>query len=937
MTDGLDQTQRAALFDEQGHLRRDAFDEGGWAVLTACTRWLEEIGRPMYLPIDLLLVLVERGHDDLAAAIARASRGDEASDAVADGLRGLARRVERHHDEPPALHISQLSLGFLGMVTDAWSWAREAERDQVAEEDLARVSRWRAELQESASVRWAIRQLGQPGGAHLFDATGALRTDAFEPSTWALVQKAMRLSAGAGMPFLGTPHFIAAFCTQRGGLLVRAAESAGVDPRRMQDELMRIVGSRSPAQAEFELSRRTLTPRLVRMIVAASERGEARGHRVSEADLLAAFVDDGGSSLDLVRAMGIVPHLRDLLGDNRVRTRHVDAEAMALDPMEPASSATPTLDLLGRDLTAEARDGRLAPVLGREEELRRVINILLRTEQRNPLLTGEAGVGKTALAVALAHRIAEGRVPARLRDVRVVEINGASLVGGTSYRGELEARIKALLSEAGDDVVLFIDEAHAVFAPRSSSGQPAEVPNHFKAALASGQIAVVAATTEAEYHRWIEQDPALRRRFERIEVAELSSEMTRRILVDLSPRYERDYEVPVTPDAVDAAIELSERFLPEQSLPDKAKKLLMDATIAVASELALQGDTRPADDDSTPVRDDGTPNKRVVTRMDVAAQISARTGVPLDRVAGGNVGWWAGLGERLRDRVIGQHRAIEQIAQALVAGRLNVAGRRRPQAVFVFAGPPGVGMVEVAEALADEVFGSRRALLRLEMADFAEAHSLSRLIGSPPGYVGYQDEDALVSPLRRRPGSVVLLKDFDLAHPRVQERFVRLFEEGEIADTRGLRADARHAIFVLIVTCDASTRAGIGFASSAASAPVTLREVDETLHDRLKGYAYEFVLFRGLDDTDAGALAIELIEARLEHFREVLRLEYELELDLAPAMIDAMRDEARGVRDARELEALFRRHVVDPVSRRLLSGVHGPRLAVETREVEPVS
>jgi len=923
-----DSSVNPALQNDDGFLRRDRFADDALEALDQCTTWLETVGRAMYLPIDLVLVLVQRGHPELRRAIARAARDEAEIPDLEAELEQLARRVERHHDDPPRLHHTQFSLGFAGLIEDAWRWARELKRDRIGEEDLVRVVRWRAELQESASVRWAIRQLGHPGGQDLFDDEGTLLREAFDARTWGLVQRGMVLAAQAGMPFLGTPHLVAALCVRRDGMLARASERAGVEATRLQDELLRIVGNRVPAQTEFVLSRRTLTPRMVRTLVAASDRAREDHRRVSEADLLSAFVDDGGSSLELVRSMGIIPYLEELLGDERVRERSANAhDHRDISGFEgSATSGSPTLDLLGVDLTAEANAGRLPAVLGRDDELQRIVNVLLRSEQRNPLLTGQAGVGKTALAAALASRIAEGRVPARLRDLRVVEINGASLIGGTSYRGELEARIKALLAEAEQGVILFIDEAHAVFAPRSSSGQPAEVPNHFKAALASGRIAVVAATTEMEYHRWIEQDPALRRRFERIEIAELDADVTRTILAGLAPTFEQEWEVPVTPEAVDAAIELSQRFMPEQSLPDKAKKLLMDATISVSSDLALAGQTaRPEGADPS-----GTPRTRVVGRLDVARQVSSKTGIPLDRIARGAMGWWVGLDTRLKRHVIGQDDAIDIVAKSLVQARLNNAGRRRPQGVFVFAGQPGVGRTRLARALATEVFGSERALLRLEMADFQESHSLSRLIGSPPGYVGYQDEDALVTPLRRRPSCVVLLKDFDLAHPRVQDRFVRLFEEGEIADTRGLPADASHAIFVLTLSAEPVTRASIGFGSHAsrAAADVTLRDLDEDMHERLKGYAYAFVPFRGVHEQDAG-LATELLDDRIDAFTRSIADEYAIELVITEAMFAALHERCDGLVDARDVEGLFRDLVVTPVSERLLAGTSTSRIELD--------
>jgi ATP-dependent Clp protease ATP-binding subunit ClpC len=924
------------LFLPEGHLNFQRLAPDAQDVLQACLRWLEGLGRAVLLPIDLMVILLERGHSDLHRTFSLATRGVDDVPDLKEQLSALARRVEREEHDRPRLHTSQMSLGVTGLLQDALQWAEETGRNRLAESDLVRVVRWRAELQESASVRWAIRQLSQGQGSALFDGDGQLRGDALDPDAWSALKRAARLSARAGMPFLGTPHVIAALCTHR-GTLVEAADQAGVDPRRLHEELLRIVGQRPPALPEFGLSRRTLTPRLTRMLAAAWDLAEQAGSRIREQELLEVFLQDGGSSLDLVRALGLVAPLRETLLEKRQErpathreARRPDLETLGAMPDAPGAtegSTTPVLDQIGRDLTA---DPNLPDVLGRDTELQRVINVLLRSEQRNPLLTGEAGVGKTAIAAALARRIQQGRVPRRLQGMRVVEINGASLVGGTSYRGELEARIRSLLQEAEDGVILFMDEAHAVFAPRSNSGQPAEVPNHFKAALASGRIAVVAATTEAEYHRWIEQDPALRRRFERIEVPELSADLSQQILRGLIPRYERDYEVRIDGACVKAAVEWSMRFLPEQSLPDKAKKLLMDTAIAVAGEVAAglrADDSTPQPFERPEGESEGPASLPRVQVLDVAHQLAARTGIPLHRIAQTYLAGLSDLGDRLGARHPGQAEAAREVAHRLVTGRLTGSGRRRPEAVFLFAGTPGSGRERLARSLAQELFGSDRHLLQLNMADYAEAHAMSRLIGTPPGYVGYQDEDALVTPLRRRPASVVLLRDFDLAHPRVQERLIRMFDEGEIADTRGLRADCSHAIFVLTVALDTTTRPGVGFQMEGEGAPPAqlLRTAHPELHDRLKGYAFELVLFRGTRDE---SLAWNLFLERLADFERGLDEDFGLRLVLTDRVRAQLQQHLAALDDLRDLERIFHRLVVEPIGRLLLQDVPGPTVVL---------
>lgn len=907
------------LFDDTGKLRQGVFEPDAWTALEAVVAWLKEIKRARMLPVDLILVLVERGDDALRRAISRAARQVDDVPDIEEQLQGLSSRIDQDRAGTPALHVDGLSLGLTGILEDAAAWAHEAGRDRVREADLVRVVRWRTELQDSASVRWALRQLSIPGTHNFLDVEGSLRSESFSSDVWWALNHAMRLSARGGLPFVGTPHCVAALCQLQSGLLTNSSLVAGVNPTRLQEEVLRLVGSRSPEQSEFPLNRRTLTPRLLKMISKASFRADRDGRRIQESDVLEAFLQDGGSSLELVQALGIEAPLRTRLGEPRVA--EFESASATRATQRPAGGRKEeggheeprrrTLDDIGRDLSAEAAAGTLTPVLGREAELQRIINVLLRAEQRNPLLTGEPGVGKTALAVALAQQIHDQRVPKRLRGMRVVEINGAALVGGTSYRGELEARIRNVLKEAEDQVILFIDEAHAVFAPRSGAGQPAEVPNHFKAALASGRIAVIAATTEVEYHRWIEQDPALKRRFERIVIPELGATSTRAILQTLAPTYERLYEVSIHPEALDAAIDLSHRFVPEQSQPDKAKKLLMDAAIAVSSELAITGQPAARSDQT------GTPNGRLVTRSDIASQVAMKTGIPLDRIERtSSLAWWAGLGERLQRRVLGQAGATQALGERLLAARLQPREEVLPFGLFALVGPPDVGQFELAKALAQELFGSERALLRIDMGDYQEAHSLSRLTGAAPGYVGYQEEDALVAPLRRRPAQVVYLPGFDLAHPRIQERLLRMLREGEVTDTRGLRADLRHALFLLSFERDTPTRSAIGFQNESDPDEKLL---EPEVLDRLRQVHCELIALEGVGQRGS-QLTEALVTDRLQRFRTMLREEYGHELDLEPAVLESFLKEARNLKDSSGLEPLFRRRVVEPVLSRLLKG-----------------
>ena len=648
---------------------------------------------------------------------------------------------------------------------------------------------------------------------------------------------------------------------------------------------------------------------------------------IDEPLIIKGFLEDGGSSLELIQALGLESEMRRALGEPKVLEEIPHVEAVI--HMGAKGRPTPTLDVLGRDLTVEAKKGKLPEIVGRHQELQRVVNVLLRREQRNPLLTGEAGVGKTALAIALAQRIASGRVPKKLSNHRVVEINGANLMSGTSYRGDLESRIKGLLEEASQDVILFIDEAHAVFAPRAGSHAPAEIPNHFKSALASGDIAVVAATTESEYRRWIEQDPALKRRFERVEIGEPSHPLVRHILSSLVETLEHEYEVVLDEEAIECAIELSVRFMPEQRLPDKAKKLLMDACIARAnSSLDFEG-SEHSDSSDQSSQDIASSSSEisvtnVVRREDIAQQVFLKTGVPLERLLRGEIHWWVGIEERLGQEVIGQEDAISHLARALVTGRLRSANTHRPMAVLAFVGPPGVGKGTLTTVLAKEVFGSAHALIRLDMTDFQESHSMSRLIGSPPGYVGYEDEDVLVAPLRRRPSSVVLLEDFDRAHPQIQERMLRLLREGEITDTRGYKADVRNAIFILTVNVDTSTPSGarIGFGSDqkdVKDGAQILASWDRQLAARIKEQVDSVIAFRHLAGQGSSP-AIDLLLRRLAFFRDGMRQEYKIEVVLSEPLRAHLIERVVEIENAYGIEALLDDHLYTTMTNALLAG-----------------
>lgn len=917
----------APLFDADGYLRADAFEPSAFQLLEATQTWLETIGRTMYLPIDLLVVLIQQREPSICATIQQIVHGQEEAAGIEEQLMQLARDIDPGDAGKPVLNVSNFSLGFSGILSDGWAWSEEAKRPLMNYQDIVRAVRLRAEVQDSASIRWATRKLVQPSSDRIFDSSGLLFEPLFSRQAMRYLTEGMHLSVRSGLPFLGTPHLIAAVCSNRRSFLWRAAQSAAIDPLHVRDELLRIVGKHEPALPPFTLSRRTLTPRVVRILLVAHGQAKSNGRLLEEADLLNAFLEDGGSSLELLKALGVATRLQDRLMQRPTAPTRSSAHYKGKAPVFPTGlekkEDDPALESIGTDLIEEARAGRLSPVLGRDDELEQVMRVLMRTEQRNPILTGPPGVGKTALAHALASAIHAGEVPEMLKDLRVVEVHGAALMGGTSFRGELEERITQLLKEAEENVVLFMDEAHAIFAPTSAGGRPAEVPNHFKAALASGRIAVIAATTDSEYQRWFEQDGALARRFERVRIAELPTVVTRRILIDLRKDWSQRYGVNIADDAVDAAVELSRRFLPEQSQPDKAKKLLMDATIALAVSSAREARPQSVGSDDNEGHASTSPQQRkslvppTLTRQHIGETLSLKTGIPLGRILRERSDWWREFRTRLNERVPGHQRVASQIAEHMLAQRVSMRSADKHAHAMVFEGPASPSKEQFARALVEEVFGTTDAFLKLDMSDYQDAHSISRLLGSPPGYVGYNDEDALISPLRRRPGQVVYLGDFDRAHPNIRDRLLRMIDDGEITDMQGMRADCTHAIFILSVNAD-ERRSPIGFGETDSEARA-LSALPEPLKERVQQGVMQMVSFDDLREDGWDASVRQVFEDELERIRADFLEVYGKHLQLSEERLRTLQDQAHACHDGRAVRQLLHNALTRPAIQAMLN------------------
>ena len=578
--------------------------------------------------------------------------------------------------------------------------------------------------------------------------------------------------------------------------------------------------------------------------------------------------------------------------------------------------ATPLLDKLGRDLTAEARAGRLKPVIGRKHELGRLAQVLARSDKNAPLLIGDAGVGKTAIVEGLAQRIAEGKVPQHLHDKRIIDLPVASLVAGTKYRGELEERLQEVIREARQpDIILFLDEIHTIVGAGRAEGGMLDAGNMLKSSLARAEIRCIGATTLAEFRKSIEKDEALERRFQPIQISEPSAEETFEILCQLRPRYEAHHCVSLTDAALAAAVKLSAAYLPDRRLPDKACDLIDEACVRARVGSASQWVNQPIDRSEVVT---------VIGAEDMAQVIAEWTGIPVTRLTAAEQGVLLSLEELLRKRVVGQEAAVTAVAQAVRLGRSGLKRQNKPVAVLFFIGPSGVGKTELARALAEVLFHSEQDLLRFDMSEYMEPHTTARLIGAPPGYVGYEEDGQLTGALRRKPYSVVLLDEIDKAHPRVLDLFLQLFEDGRLTDAQGRLADGRNAIFIMTSNVPASLlekKGTFGFQQQAEARDDTPRQI---MAEFKKLYRPEFinrldeiVVFGPLQPEHVASIAA----AQLDRLAGQVRSEHGVELHIDEAALHLICEQGYSEEyGVRPLQRAIERLLVKPLSDLLIAG-----------------
>ncbi len=722
---------------------------------------------------------------------------------------------------------------------------------------------------------------------------------------------------------IGTEHLLLGLLLEDGGIAGRVLRELGIDPERVRELVIRNSADlRMEAPEKLELSAETQQV----LEYAVEEARRLGNHYIGTEHLLLAIIRPESSALDILRRLGLTPdevrrQTRALLQDSSPRSEQGSPDIVGGPSKENAKKEdkpgkTPMVDQLATDLTDKAEQGRLDPVIGRQMEIERVIQILARRTKNNPALIGEPGVGKTAIIEGLAQRIIEGDVPAPLMNKRVLQLDVGSLVAGTMYRGQFEERLKRVIDELkASGSILFIDEVHMLVGA-GSAGSSVDAANILKPALSRGELQVIGATTLDEYRKHIESDAALERRFQPVQVDEPSEEETIQILRGIRPAYEEHHKLTISDEAIEAATQLSARYVTERFLPDKAIDLIDESSSRVrmykssgAKEAKqLYGQLKQLRQSRSLAVEDGNleeaetllqklhgiedklekmrtgwdrANSPVVSAEDIAEVVSMWTGVPLMQIAQEESQRLLNMEQELRTAIIGQDEAIESISRAVRRARAGLKDPRRPIGSFIFLGPTGVGKTELTKALAKFMFGSEDAAIQLDMSEFMERHHAARLVGAPPGYVGYEDAGQLTEAIRRRPYSIVVFDEVEKAHPEVHNMLLQIMEEGHLSDAKGRKVDFRNAIIVMTSNVGADMikkQASLGFAlkhDEKTEERLGYEEMRKKLTDTLKrAFRPEFInrldsviVFHSLSKDDINkivTLELEKVSSRLK-------------------------------------------------------------------------
>ena len=780
---------------------------------------------------------------------------------------------------------------------------------------------------------------------------------------------AIETAQSMGHAYIGSEHLIIGLLRDSEGVAGTVLSQFGVDAGQIESLIKSTIGIGSPTV----LTPNDFTPRTKNLIETSIMIARSMGHSyVGTEHLLMAILRDPSACASQflaelgVSAQAVMEAIENSLGGA--------SAAGASGPSGAATkgkSSTPTLEQFGRDLTELAKQNKIDPVIGRQKEIERVVQILSRRTKNNPCLIGEPGVGKTAIAEGLALKITNGEVPELLKNKRIIALDLTGMVAGTKYRGDFEERIKTALDEVckAGDVILFIDEIHTLIGAGSAEGA-VDAANILKPSLARGEIQVIGATTLDEYRKHIEKDAALARRFQPVTVGEPTEEEAVEILRGLRDKYEAHHKVKITDDAINAAVKMSARYISDRYLPDKAIDLVDEA----ASRVRLNAFTAPPDlkamedqlkslsdekaaavntqdferaaklrDQEKELSEKLAEQKKLweeknsrstgeVTSREIAEIVSSWTGIPVAKISEEESQRLLHLEEELHRRIVGQDEAVSAVARAIRRSRVGLKDPRRPIGSFIFLGPTGVGKTELSKALAEAMFGDEDAMIRLDMSEYMEKHTVSRLVGSPPGYVGYDEGGQLTEKVRRKPYSVVLFDEIEKAHPDVFNMLLQILDDGFLTDSQGRRVDFRNC--VIIMTSNVGARlitdkiSSLGFSVAEENGDQREKNENEKIRKEVMGELKktfkpeflnridEIVVFNRLNKDDIREIAERLLSGLKERVKSL-----EISITFDSSAIDAIADEGFDpVYGARPLRRAIQSKIEDELSEQMLGG-----------------
>ncbi len=755
------------------------------------------------------------------------------------------------------------------------------------------------------------------------------RASAFSDDAARVLADSITIAGQMGHTFIGSEHLLCALVKNTQSTAGMLLARNNVLFRNLVLQMKNRIGVANTAK----LTENNFTPRLKKILLNSRNIASSRNENEVNTEhlLMALLAEKDCTAYLLLQEMGkdLAPRLY-----NSVYARNY--EPQPLNPAESVSSKTaapskksagksdyPVLLKYGRELTAEARKGLLDPVIGRDTEIERMVQILLRRTKNNPCLIGDAGVGKTAVAEGFSQRVAAGNVPPELLEKRVFALDISAMLAGAKYRGDFEERLKGALDEAmsGTEVILFIDEIHMIVGTGAAEGA-IDAASILKPLLARGKICLIGATTTDEYRKYIEKDAALERRFQPINVSQPDEAGAIKILNGLRPRLEAHHRALITDAAIRTAVSLSQRYLTDRRLPDKAIDLIDEAAAAVRVERLSAKRTF-----FSPIKEKLAGERVVVDGEDVAKAVSAITGIPAVRLSEDESTRLSHLEEFLEERVIGQNKAISLVSNAVRRGRAGLRDPDRPIGSFLFLGQTGVGKTELSSALAEGIYGDRKRLIRFDMSEFTERHSIAKLIGSPPGYVGYEEQGQLIKAVRTNGYSVVLFDEVEKAHPDVLNVLLQILEDGKLTASDGRTADFRNTIVIMTGNVGASelNRTFVGFGSGKGGSSDVMKTLRNQFRPELLSRIDNVVVFERLNEQSMAKICRKMLHKVSERAR-MRGIELSFDESTEKQLCESVRGEDAG---ARPLRHKITSDIEDMLSKSIISGELGDNSRAE--------